>query len=67
MLIILGFVAVVAGILLYFHGSIPFLGRLPGDIRIERPGYSIYFPIATGIVISIVISLILYAIRIFRQ
>jgi hypothetical protein len=35
------------------------LGRLPGDIRIEREGFSFYFPLATGIVISLVLTLLL--------
>ena len=35
------------------------LGHLPGDIRIERDGYSFYFPITTGIIVSIVLSLVL--------
>lgn len=35
------------------------IGQLPGDIRIERPGFSFYFPLTSGIVISIVLSLVL--------
>jgi len=44
------------------------LGSLPGDIRIERDGYSFYFPITTGLMVSIVISLLLTLIDwIFRE
>ena len=39
------------------------LGRLPGDIRIEREGFNFYFPITTSIVISLVVSLILWLLR----
>lgn len=39
------------------------LGRLPGDIRIEREGFSFYFPLMTGLIISIVITLILWIFR----
>ena len=39
------------------------LGRLPGDIRIERDGFTFYFPLTTGIVISLVITLILWILR----
>jgi len=39
------------------------LGRLPGDIRIEREGFSFYFPITTGLIISIALSLILWLFR----
>jgi Protein of unknown function (DUF2905) len=44
------------------------LGSLPGDIRIERDGYSFYFPITTGLIVSIVLSLLLALIDwIFRK
>jgi hypothetical protein len=39
------------------------LGRLPGDIHVEREGYSFYFPIVTGLVVSVVLSLILWFFR----
>lgn len=65
-LIIFGVVLLAIGILLSLTGSIPWLGRLPGDIRIQRPGFSFYFPITTGILISIVLSLILYLFRFLR-
>lgn len=39
------------------------LGRLPGDIHIERDGFSFYFPIVTGLVISVVIALVLWFLR----
>jgi len=39
------------------------LGRLPGDLRIEREGFSLYFPLASGLLISAVISLILWWLR----
>jgi hypothetical protein len=39
------------------------LGRLPGDIHIVREGYSFYFPITTGLVVSIVLSVILWLLR----
>ncbi|HNR50473.1 MAG TPA: DUF2905 domain-containing protein [Deltaproteobacteria bacterium] len=65
-LIFFGAVLLLVGALFYFGAGISWLGKLPGDIRIERPGFSIYIPITTGILISIVISLILYLIRMFR-
>ena len=39
------------------------LGRLPGDIRVEREGFSFFFPLTTGLVVSIVISLLLWLLR----
>ena len=61
-LIVLGVVLLLVGV---FWPSIAKLGlgRLPGDIRIVRDGFSFYFPITTGIVISILISLILWFLR----
>ena len=58
-LIIFGAVLVILGIILSFAPKIPFLGKLPGDIRIEKVGFRFYFPIVTCIVISIILSLIL--------
>ncbi len=67
-LIVAGIVFVVAGVLLYFGGKIGFLGlgRLPGDIRVERDNFSFYFPITTSILISVVLSAILYLLSRFR-
>ncbi len=55
LLVILGAVLLVAGNL---SGKVPWLGRLPGDIYIERDNWKFYFPLATGILISIVLTLI---------
>lgn len=58
LLVILGLVAVVLGAL-FWSGLTPrWLGRLPGDIRIERGSSGFYFPIVTCIVVSVVLSLI---------
>lgn len=58
--VIAGLVLLAAGLLVQFGPSVPWLGRLPGDIRIERPGTRIYIPITTSIVISVVLSLALW-------
>ena len=52
----LSFVAV--GLILQLAPQIPWLGKLPGDIRIERPGFSFTFPLTTCILISVVLTLI---------
>lgn len=62
-LIITGIVLTIIGVLVYFSDKLPFLGRLPGDILIKKENFTFYFPLATSIVLSIVISLILYWIR----
>lgn len=67
-LIILGLVLVLAGALVYLGGKVGFfgLGKLPGDIRIERENVRVYFPITTSIIVSVVLSAILYLISRFR-
>jgi len=52
----LSFVAV--GLILQLAPQIPWLGKLPGDIRIQRPGFTFTFPLTTCIVISVVLTLI---------
>jgi hypothetical protein len=61
-LIILGLILVAAGLVLSFAPRIPLLGKLPGDIAIKREHFSFYFPLATCIVISAVVSLVLWLI-----
>lgn len=56
----LGIVVVLAGLVLWFAGDkLSWFGRLPGDIRIERPGFSCFFPITTMIIISLALSILL--------
>lgn len=59
-LIIAGFILIVVGLVVSFADRIPFLGRLPGDISINRGNWKIFFPITTSILISILLSLLLY-------
>jgi hypothetical protein len=59
LLILFGIVALVVGVGLLYLPRIPWLGRLPGDITVEREGFTFYFPLATSIVISIVLTLLL--------
>jgi hypothetical protein len=61
-LIAVGATLLLIGLLWPWLGKLP-LGRLPGDIRIEKDGLTFYFPIVTGIVISVVVSLILWLVR----
>lgn len=61
-MIITGLIIAAAGFLIFYSDKIPFLGKLPGDIRIKRENFEFYFPIGTSIVISLIISLIMYLI-----
>jgi len=56
---LIGLALVFLGGLFWFFGKAPFIGRLPGDILIKRDGFTFYAPITTGILISIVLSLLL--------
>ena len=62
-LIYLGLVLVVVGIVGILAGKVTWLGRLPGDITIQRENFSFYFPLATCILISVIVSLVLYFLR----
>ncbi|TMA91449.1 MAG: DUF2905 domain-containing protein [Deltaproteobacteria bacterium] len=62
-LIYLGILLVVVGVIFLLGGKIPWLGHLPGDLTIEREGYTFYFPLTTCILISVIISLVLYFFR----
>ncbi len=62
-LIYLGLFLVVVGVIFSLAGKLPWLGDLPGDIGIQRGRYSFYFPIATCILISVIVSLVLYFFR----
>jgi Protein of unknown function (DUF2905) len=64
LLVILGLVIVVLGLLVW-SGSLSWFGRLPGDVRIERDTVRVYIPIVSMLVVSVVISLILYVINRF--
>ncbi|HEY7206374.1 MAG TPA: DUF2905 domain-containing protein [Methylomirabilota bacterium] len=55
LMVILGLVLIAAGNL---SGKVPWLGRLPGDIHIQRGNWSFYFPLATSLIVSIVLTLL---------
>jgi len=59
-LVIVGLLLAILGLIFIFGNKIPFIGKLPGDIAVERRNYSVYFPVTTCIIISIVISFILW-------
>ncbi len=65
-LILLGIVIIVIGAFSLLSGKIPYIGRLPGDIIIQRKNFTLYFPLATSILLSILITLILWLIGRFK-
>jgi DUF2905 family protein len=62
-LIVLGLIITAFGIIITFFGRVPWLGRLPGDIYIKNKNFTFYFPLATGMLLSVIISLILWLLR----
>jgi hypothetical protein len=65
MLLVLGLV-IAGGLVWILAPSIPWLGRLPGDIRIERENFRFSFPLVTCLLLSVVLSLVVWLIRLFR-
>jgi len=63
LLIAVGALLLVAGLLLSLGGRLPWLGRLPGDIVVERPGFRFYFPLATSILLSLLLSAVFWLLR----
>ena len=53
---------IILGLLINYADKIPFLGKLPGDIVIERKNLKFYFPVVTSILLSVLISIVLYLI-----
>lgn len=62
-MVIAGIVLVIAGLVLTHAKSLPWLGRLPGDIVIRKGNYTFYFPLATSLVLSLVLTFLLYLLR----
>lgn len=62
-LILLGLSIAAFGAILWLFSGVPFIGRLPGDIYVQRGNFTFYFPVVTCIVISIVVSLIFALMR----
>lgn len=58
--IYLGILLVIIGLVVSLMGRIPWLGHLPGDMAIQRGRFTFYFPLTTCILISLVLSLVLY-------
>ena len=67
LLVILGLVIAAIGLVWIFAPLIPWLGRFPGDFVVERGNTRVYFPIATCVLVSIVLTGLLWLIRRFLQ
>jgi len=59
-LLVLGVVIALAGLVIMVVGRVPWLGRLPGDIHIQRGPWSFYFPLATSLLVSVLLTLLFW-------
>lgn len=66
-LIISGIILIIAGLIWQFGGKFLPLGRLPGDIVVEKGNFRFYFPIVTSIILSIILTLLLFLFRFFGK
>jgi hypothetical protein len=66
-LIVVGAVLMLVGLVWLLAPQVPWLGRLPGDIVIERKNFRFYFPLVTCIVLSVVLTAIMWLVRYFGR
>jgi DUF2905 family protein len=62
-LIVIGLIVALVGVVVTLAGRLPWLGRLPGDIYIRKENFTFYFPLATSILVSLLLSFILWLLR----
>ncbi len=62
LLILVGILALMIGLIIRLAGKLKWMGRLPGDILIQKGNFTFYFPLVTGLLVSLFLSLILYLI-----
>jgi hypothetical protein len=61
-LIAFGLLIALVGVVLVLVGRVPWVGRLPGDIHLQRGNWTFYFPLATSLLLSLVLTLVFYVI-----
>lgn len=66
-IIILGIILIVVGSTIWFFGKLPFLGKLPGDIFVQKEKFSFYAPLTTSLIISLFLSIVLTVISNLRK
>jgi hypothetical protein len=66
-LILIGCVIALAGLLLTLAGKIPYVGKLPGDIHIKREHFQLYIPLASGLLLSLAASLVLWVVSLITK
>ena len=58
MLILIGIVSIVIGSIFVLFGKVPWIGRLPGDIIVRKESYTLYFPVVTMLILSVILTVI---------
>jgi hypothetical protein len=61
--IVLGVIITLSGVLMLFGNKLPFIGKLPGDILIQKKNFTFYFPVTTLIIVNLLIIFILYLLK----
>ncbi len=61
-LVVLGLIVVALGVVLLLVDRVPWIGRLPGDVHLQRGNWTFYFPLGTSILLSVVLTLVLWLI-----
>lgn len=59
-LIVFGLLIAILGVGMLLIGKLPYIGKLPGDIVIKKDNFTFYFPLASSILISVILSLVLW-------
>jgi len=62
LLIVVGLLIAAVGVIVLLAGRLPWLGRLPGDVHVQRGHWTFYFPLATSLLVSVVLTLIFWVI-----
>ena len=63
----MGALLVVAGAIVLAAPKAPWLGRLPGDLLIQRPGFTVFIPLGSCLVVSVLLSIVLWVLSRFRS
>jgi hypothetical protein len=66
-LVVTGLAVAALGLALMFSDRLPLLGRLPGDIHIRKDNFELYVPLGTGIVVSVLVSLVVWLVSYFSK
>ena len=65
--VLFGLIMVAVGALMMFSDKIPYLGKLPGDINIKKDNFQLFIPITTSIVLSVLLSLVMWLISFIKK